>query len=176
MASLLDIGPLTEEVDIRGTKITVQGLTAGHIFQLFSEFPDMRKMFESSTSEDSPQSVMLQLAPELIARIISIATGSPGDPAVEAKAKTMGAADQLEIISAVQRLSFKDGVGPFIDQVSALMGAAMPMPPELEAKVAKTYADTVKKLRSRSNASLQTDTPNLAHGAAPHASSRHGAN
>ena len=175
MASLLDIGPLTEEVEIRGTKITVQGLTAGHIFQLFSEFPDMRKMFETNT-DASPQSVMLQLAPDLIARIIGIATGSPGDAEVEAKAKTMGAADQLAILSAIQRLSFKDGIGPFIDQVSSLMGAAMPMPRELEEKVAKTYSDTVKKLRSQSSASLQTDTQNLAHGPVPLGSSRHGAN
>lgn len=175
MASLLDIGPLTEEVEIRGTKITVQGLTAGHIFQLFNEFPDMRKMFETG-SDASPQSVMLQLAPDLIARIISVATGSPGDPAVEAKARTMGATDQLAILSAVQRLSFKDGIGPFIDQISSLMGAAMPMPTELEEKVAKTYSDTVKKLRSQSNASLQTDTPNMTRGPVPLGNSRHGAN
>jgi hypothetical protein len=175
MSSLLDIGPLTEEVEIRGTKITVQGLTAGHIFQLFSEYPDMRKLFETST-DATPQSVMLQLAPDLIARIISIATGSPGDPAVEAKAKTMGAADQLAIISAVQRLSFKDGIGPFIDQISSLMGAAMPMPKDLEEKVAQTYSDTVKKLRSKSNASLQTDTPGMLRGQAPHDSSKHGVN
>jgi hypothetical protein len=175
MVSLLDIGPLTEEVEIRGTKITVQGLTAGHIFQLFSEFPDMRKMFETNT-DMNPQSVMFQLAPDLIARIISTATGSPGDPAVEAKAKTMGAADQLAIISAVQRLSFKDGIGPFIDQISSLMGAAMPMPRNLEEKVTRTYNDTVKKLRSQSNASLQTDTPNLARGTVLHGSSKHGAN
>lgn len=175
MTSLLDIGPLTEEVEIRGTKITVQGLTAGHIFQLFSEYPDMRKLFETST-DASPQSVMLALAPELIARIISIATGSPGDPAVEAKAKTMGAADQLAIVSAVQRLSFKDGIGPFIEQISSLMGAAMPMPAEMEAKVAQTYKDTVKKLRSQSNASLQTDTPGMLRGQALHDSSKHGVN
>jgi hypothetical protein len=168
MVSLLDIGPLTEEVEIRGTKITVQGLTAGHIFQLFSEYPDMRKMFETGT-DASPQSVMLQLAPDLIARIISIATGSPGDPAVEAKAKTMGAADQLAIVSAVQRLSFKDGIGPFIEQISSLMGAAMPMPTGLEEKVAQTYSDTVKKSRSQSNASLQTDTPGMLRGPAPRA-------
>jgi len=175
MTSLLDIGPLTEEVEIRGTKITVQGLTAGHIFQLLSEFPDMRKMFETST-DASPQSVMLQLAPDLIARIISVATGSPGDSAVEAKAKTMGAADQLAILSAVQRLSFKDGIGPFIDQISSLMGAAMPRPTELQAKVTQTYNDTVKKLRSQSNASLQTDTPAMAHGPVPLGNSRRGAN
>ena len=82
----------------------------------------------------------------------------------------------LAILSAIQRLSFKDGIGPFIDQVSSLMGAAMPMPRELEEKVAKTYSDTVKKLRSQSSASLQTDTQNLAHGPVPLGSSRHGAN
>ena len=46
MTSLLDIGPLTEEVEIRGTKLNIQGLTAGHLFQLFAEFPEMRKILE----------------------------------------------------------------------------------------------------------------------------------
>ena len=128
MNSLLDIGPLTEEVEIRGIKITVQGLTAGHLFQLFAEFPDMRKLLQ--VGEGSPQTIMLQLAPDLIAKIIAIATGMAGNAEVEAKAKTMGASDQLAVIAAVQRLSFPDGIGPFVERVTQLMGSAAATLPE----------------------------------------------
>ena len=75
MTSLLDIGPLTEEVEVRGVKLEVQGLTAGHIFQLFAEFPDMRKLLDSK--QGNAQEVMLTLAPDLIAKIIAMAVGKP---------------------------------------------------------------------------------------------------
>lgn len=166
MTSLLDIGPLTEEVEIRGTKLSIQGLTAGHLFQLFSEFPDMRKLLEAG-DDSSPQAIMLNLAPDLIARIIAIATGSPGDKEVEAKAKTMGATDQLVILSAVQRLSFQDGLGPFLDRINHLMGSTL-MPDPLATAAALSAKPTIKS-RALSSAALQTDTPGMTRGQVPRA-------
>lgn len=153
MTSLLDIGPLTEEVELQGVKITVQGLTAGHIFQLFSKFPDMRKLIDNK--QGNPQEVLLTLAPELIAKIIAMATGHPNDKAIEDKAMTMGAGDQVAILAAIQRLSFRDGIGPFVDRVSALMtSAATGLQPRSQTSLNSTTASPVPF-----NASLQTDTP-----------------
>jgi hypothetical protein len=166
MASLLDIGPLTEDVDVHGVTLTVRGLTAGHIFQLFSEFPDMRKLFETG-ADRNPQEVMLSLAPDLFAKIIAIATGDAGNKEAEEKVKTMGASEQLTLLAAVQRLTFKDGIGPFIDRVSALMGSMMPAEEAMEPNSSGNSASSTTPLRSRSSALLQTDTPNLAHGRAP---------
>jgi hypothetical protein len=160
MTSLLDIGPLTEEVEIRGTKLTVQGLTAGHLFQLFADFPDMRKLLQVGAG--SPQDVMLQLAPDLIAKIIAIATGSPNDKEVEAKAKTMGASDQLAIIAAIQRLSFPDGIGPFVERITTLMGSVAPTGLPVMASLDSLKSTTSS--RALSSASLQTDIPGMLHG------------
>lgn len=166
MASLLDIGPLTEEVDIHGTKVTVNGLSAADIFRLFADFPDMGLLLK--TGEGSAQDVVMQLAPELLAKIIAMATGAPHDKEIEAKAKMLGAADQLAILMAVQRLSFPEGLGPFIERVTSLMG---PMPTVVlpTSKSAPNSSRPLTALRSSSSASLQTDTPNLAHGRAPRA-------
>jgi len=153
MTSLLDIGPLTEEVEIRGTKLTIQGLTAGHLFQLFSEFPDMRKLLDAKSG--NPQEVLLSLAPDLIAKIIAMATGSPHDKAAEAKAKTMGASDQLTIISAVQQLSFPEGIGPFVDRVTRLMVAQT----ESFSTASPASSNSTTTSRAAFSASLQTDTP-----------------
>ena len=161
MNSLLDIGPLTEEVEIRGIKITVQGLTAGHLFQLFAEFPDMRKLLQ--VGEGSPQTIMLQLAPDLIAKIIAIATGMAGNAEVEAKAKTMGASDQLAVIAAVQRLSFPDGIGPFVERVTQLMGSAAATLPEA---VSLDSLNSATKSHVPFSASLQMDTPGMMRGPA----------
>lgn len=153
MASLLDIGDLTEKVEIRGVELTVQGLSAGHVFQLFAEFPDMRKVLERK--QGNMQAVMLELAPDLLAKLIAMALGHPKDKAVEEKAKTMGAGDQLTILAALQRLSFPDGIGPFVDRVTTLMSSSMPTsrPPSMVSSTLTTASP------QPFNASLQTDTP-----------------
>lgn len=158
MTSLLDIGDLTEEVEVRGVKIQVQGLSAGHIFQLFSKFPEVRNMIGNKTG--SPQEIMLALAPALIAKIIAMATGNPDDKEVEAKAAQLGAGDQLKIIAAVQRISFKDGLGPFIEEVNGLLtSASAGLPTHSE-----TFSNSATNSAAPSNALLQMDTPNLMRG------------
>lgn len=164
MTTLLDIGPLTEEVEIRGTKLTVHGLSAGHLFQLFNDFPDMRKMLDSK--QGNPQEVFMSLAPELIAKIIAMATGSPHDAKAEMAAMGLGAGDQLTILLAMQRLSFPNGIGPFVDGVTKLMtstSAGLPTTPLANSSNSKTDSPV------RFSASLQTDTPGMMRGRAPRA-------
>lgn len=160
MSSLLDLGPLTEEVEIRGVKLTVQGLTASHLFRLFAQFPDMQKALEQMGNAGS---VMLEIAPDLVAKVIAIATGSSGDLAIEEKAKLLGASDQLAILGAVQRLSFPQGFGPFVEQASKLMGTAdtMNLPPGSEKPGSNS--------REPSSAALQTDSPGMTRGISPRA-------
>ena len=152
MASLLDLGPLTEEVEIRGVKLTIQGLTAVHLFKLFAEFPNMGQAISQIGNQGAK---MLELAPDLIAKVIATATGSAGDKAVEDKARMMGAADQMLILSAVQRLSFPDGISPFVEQITKLMGAPI------------MGAISPETLRAPSNASLQTESPGMMRGNSP---------
>lgn len=163
MTSLLDIGPLTEEVEIHGTKVTVQGLTVGHLFQLFAEFPEMRKLLD--TKQGSPQEVFLGLAPDLIATIIAMVTGSPHDKEVEAKVKTMGAGDQLNILLAMQRLSFSEGIAPFVNGVTKLMTSTSA---GLSTKASTTASADSSTNSTKSpaafSASLQMDTPETMRG------------
>jgi hypothetical protein len=154
MNSLLDLGPLTEEVEIRGVKLTVRGLTAANLFKLFADFPDMQ---EALAQMGTTSSAILELAPDLFAKIIAIATGSPGDAAVIAKAQELGATDQMAILSAVQRLSFPQGFGPFVEQITRLMVPDTPSQPSVQGNSSP----------APSNAALQTDSPGLTHGASP---------
>ena len=154
MSSLLDLGPLVEEVEIRGVKLTVRGLTAASLFKLFSEFPNMQ---EALAQMGTSSSVMLELAPDLFAKVIAIATGSPDDAAIIAKAKELGAADQMAILSVVQKLSFPQGFGPFVDQITRLM--VMDTPTQSSGQENSSHAP--------SNAALQTDSPGLTRGTSP---------
>jgi hypothetical protein len=156
MASLLDLGPLTEEVHIRGVKLTIHGLTALQLFKLFSEFPDMQKMIGQLGNE----AAMLSLAPELIGKVIAMVTGSGGSKEVEEKAKELGAADQLTILGAVQRLSFPQGFGPFVNQLAQLMGTDITTSPG-------TTAEQGTNSHAPSSAALQTDSPGMTRGTSP---------
>ena len=161
MTSLLDIGPLTEEVEIHGTKVTVQGLTAGHLFQLFTEFPDMRKLLDAK--QGNPQEVFMGLAPDLIAKVIAMVTGNPHNKEAEAKVMTMGAGDQLSILLAMQRLSFPDGIGPFVEGVTRLM-TSVGSSPKASMTGSPASSNSSTKLPAAFSASLQTDTPASLHG------------
>jgi hypothetical protein len=160
MASLLDLGPLTEEIDIRGVKLKVQGLSAAHLFKLFSEFPDMTQMIGQMGNAGA---AMLNMAPDLIAKIIATATGSPDDKQIEEQAKTLGAADQMAILMAVQRLSFPQGFGPFVDQITKLMGTSSLMPSIPSGNTDESGTNS----REPSSASLQTESPGLMRGTSP---------
>lgn len=159
MTTLLDIGPLTEEVEIRGAKLTVEGLSAGHLFQLFNDFPDMKKLL--GNKDGDPKEVFLSLAPELIAKIIATVTGSQHDPQAEMKAMSLGAGDQLTILLAMQRLSFPSGIGPFVDGVTKLMTSASENLPTMPLA---TSSDSTTDSHVRFSASLQTDTPGMMRG------------
>jgi hypothetical protein len=152
MTSLLDIGDLTEEVEVRGVKLTVRGLTAGHVFQLFSEFPDMRKAFDGKT--------LLNLGPELLAKIIAMGLGHPRDKDIEARAMSMGAGDQIVIIAAMQRLTFPDGIGPFVEQITKLMTSVS------TPSLSRFSSNSTTRSPAASSALLQMDTPGMMPGRA----------
>lgn len=157
MSSLLDLGPLTEEVEIRGIKLTIHGLTAADIFKLFSEFPDMQQQL---TQLGTPGAVMLHIAPDLFAKMIAAGVGSPGDATMEARAKKLGAMDQMTILGAIQRLSFPQGFGPFVEQITKLAGTDM---------ITSSPTSNVSGNTSRapSSGELQTDSPGMTHGVSP---------
>jgi hypothetical protein len=162
MSSLLDLGPLTEEVEIRGVKLQVQGLSTASLFKLFAEFPDMTQMMADAGNAGS---VMLSLAPDLIAKIIAIATGSPGDAAMEEKARTLGAADQMQILMAVQRLSFPQGFGPFVNQLTNLMGSEW----TAATTLSEPSAESATNSHADSSGSLQTESVGMTRGLSPRA-------
>jgi hypothetical protein len=162
MSSLLDIGPLTDQVEIRGNKITVQGLSAGHLFQLFNDFPEMRKMFDS---KGDAKEVFLSLAPELIAKVIAMATGKPHDKQAEMQAMALGAWEQGVILLAVQQMTFPRGIGPFVDMVTKLMTSTSSVSTESKTGTPDSESSMIDS-PAQFSASLQMDTPGMLHGRA----------
>jgi hypothetical protein len=164
MASLLDIGPLTEIVTVCGVNLIVKALTAADIFKLFAELPDMKGELEKHKTTNA---VFLNVMPSLAPKIIAICTGSPGDVEAERKAAELGAEDQMKILLAVQRLSFPQGIGPFVENLGNLIGSA----------TSSTSLGTQAIFsRGTSAAELQTDSVGMLRGASPRDNSARGSN
>jgi hypothetical protein len=121
MASLLDIAPLTETVSVRGQKVEVFGVSARGVALLLARFPDLRLMM-TGRSVDTDR--LMALGGEAVAAIIAAGCGSPGDEAAEAVAERLSIEDQAELLSSVLRLTLPNGIGPFVEKLTAL-GAVM---------------------------------------------------
>jgi hypothetical protein len=120
MVGLLDIAELSEEVEIKGKKLEVRGISAQGIANLMSKFPDLRKLVSGKGDEVTPEQLM-DLAPGAIAIAIAAACGSPGDPAAEKIAGQLGVADQVKLLNVVLKLTFPGGFGPFVADLTHLV-------------------------------------------------------
>lgn len=132
MPSLLDIAPpeiTAEEVDIRGTKLRVQGIGADEWARLYARFPDLRA-FIAGERESMPALSRVQSQ----AAVIAAGVGSPGDPEMErAVMERLSNDDQGRIVDVINRLSMPGHIfGPLLN------GAAPADPaPSTEAPATK---------------------------------------
>jgi hypothetical protein len=132
MTSLLDIGPLTEDVAIGAAQVTVRGVTPEGFFFLLSRFPALRTIFDKSGSSGELSPGALQaVAPGCIAFTLAVSTTDRSRydtaedwvAAIEAAAKVavnLSAHHQMQIFQSALRLTFPDGIGPFVKAMEAL--------------------------------------------------------
>jgi hypothetical protein len=122
MASLLDIGPLTKTVNIRGTDFAVQGLSALVIFDMLRDSPAVQKMFLEKRMNENDLTSLIALAPEFVGGVIASAVGEHGNKEVQAFAVTkLAAGEQLELLEATVNLSFPKGLTSAMEALTRLM-------------------------------------------------------
>lgn len=114
---LKDIAPLTETVRVNGADLTVGAITAAGVASLIARFPEVEQMLDG---KDVSAERLLALSGDLVAAIIAVACGYPGDREAEEIAARLSIDDQARIIEATIKLSMPRGVGPFIASLSAL--------------------------------------------------------
>jgi hypothetical protein len=129
MTSLLDIGPLTEEVPVGAARITVYGVTPEGFVHLLQKFPMLKELMGSGAKEVSMETLR-EAGPASIAYALAVATTSRAYMTqkqwldiVEATANVamnLSAHHQMALFQAALRLTFPEGVGPFIKGIQAL--------------------------------------------------------
>mgnify|MGYP001613578916 CR=1 FL=1 len=117
MPSLIDIGDLTEKVEIRGKQLEVQGISAEGIMHLLAKFPDLRKVVTGNADEEALKNLS-EKVPEAVAAILAHGTGSPGDEKAEAQARKLAVGEQVTLIAVIWRLTFPKGVKDFLDALT----------------------------------------------------------
>lgn len=123
--SLLDIGPLYEDVPYGKRKVRVYGVSAAGILSVFQRFAEIGQWFRgSSNGAKVDVKKLMAEAPAAIGAIIAAGCGSPGDAKAEKIAGLIPADTQLDILEAIGRLTFKNGFGPFVKRIVALSDAA----------------------------------------------------
>ena len=167
MLSLLDLGPMTEEVTIRGQKITVHAITPECFFVLFQSFPELRKM---AAVQDPGASAIMQIAPGAVNLIIAMSTVDRDQfqtvkdymevvrgelPA----AARLGIQHKLAVIGACVRVTFPEGLGPFLQDLNALTGSI---------KEVRGQTDSASDSPRRSRTGFTTDSRGLRLGRAAH--------
>lgn len=124
MADLLDIAPATavESVHIGEHKVTVRGISVGTMAVIISRFPDLK-----SLASGNPDDVVMRLVTgcgAAVGPIIAAGCGHFGDREWEQRAGDLLPEIVIELMGAILRLTFPNGIGSFVAKLSVLIGGA----------------------------------------------------
>ena len=133
MADLLDIAPSTavEVVKIDGERYLVRGVSVDAIASIVTRFPDLKSLASGDVGGD----IVVRLIAGCGAAagpIIAAGFGYLGNEKCEQHAARLLPEHQLKFLRAIFGLTFPNGIGPFIQELTSLIGGASE-----EAKVVK---------------------------------------
>ena len=103
MTSLLDIAPITETVDIRGSTLVLHGITNSDMAVLMRRFPLFGR--QSSGMPTDPDEAMV-IGIEMMPALIAAGLGQLGNPEIEAAVdQRLSSTEMIEVLGVVMRLT-----------------------------------------------------------------------
>jgi hypothetical protein len=127
VTSLLDIGPLTDKVPVRGKDVTIKGISGKDILILLNDFPEMRKLMGGQSLAITPD-LLIARVPGALSSIIVLACGEDIDnDAAHKSADALTVGEQVEFIHKIWKLTFPSGTQSFLDavqEIKRLVGGA----------------------------------------------------
>lgn len=118
MVGLLDIAPLTEKVSVGGKHLAVYGISAKGLVSLIARFPEIRLLMNGKEVDVAS---LMAIGGEAISAIIAAGVGFPGDDKQEDAAGRLPLETQADILAAIIKVTLPNGVGPFIDKLTAML-------------------------------------------------------
>jgi len=152
MADLLDIAPSTavEVVKIGEHRVKVHGISVDAIASIVARFPGLRSIASGDVGGD----IILRLIQGCGAAagpIIAAGCGHLGDEEYERLGAKLLPEQQLKFLRAIFGLTFPNGIGSFIQELTSLIGGA-----DEEAK--KIYKVRLRQSRSTSQPLSDADS------------------
>lgn len=149
-ASLADLGPLTETIKVRGKDYEVRAITVSDIIWFLGKFPDFAALLGPKASTLSARQMITALAPRTLGVLIATALGKNREEGDMWSAENLSASETLKFVGAIFRLTFPEGIGPFVEELGALTES---LTPPQNGKASDGESST------RISAQLQTDIP-----------------
>jgi len=124
MADLLDIAPSTavEVVKIDGQRIIVRGVSVDAIASIVARFPELKSLVNGEGGDIVSR--LIAGCGVAIGPIIAAGCGHLGDEEYERRAATLLPEQQIKFIKAIFGLTFPNGIGSFVQELTSLMGGA----------------------------------------------------
>lgn len=124
MADLLDIAPATavEIVMIGDLRIKMRGVSVDAIASIVSRFPALKSLAGGDSGDMVPR--LIAGCGAAIGPIIAVGCGHGGEEAYEQRAASLLPEQQLKLLRAIFGLTFPNGIGSFVEQLTALIGGA----------------------------------------------------
>lgn len=124
MASILDIGPLTASVTVRGVTFALEGIGSDSLVALLDKFPALYNAMGRGTSLSAAD--LTKLGPDVVASIIVTAanTATADIEAATKIVKSFTIGEQIEVLEPIVRMTFPRGFGPFVEALNRVAESA----------------------------------------------------
>lgn len=122
MADLLDIAPQTavEIVKIDGRRIRVRGVSVATLATLVSRFPKLKDLLNGDFGDNFVLR-LIEGVGSATAAIIAAGCGHFGDAEYEQSVENLLPEHQLKLLKAIFGLTFPNGIGFFVEELTNLM-------------------------------------------------------
>jgi hypothetical protein len=152
MADLLDIAPsvAVATVDIDGVPITVRAVPLDGIASIIAQFPELRTLIKGGFDDDFIPRLILGCGAS-VGPIIAAGCGHLADEAYKRRAADLPAQHQVRFLKAIFRLSFPNGIGSFVEDMT-----------ELKAIITGPDEGAAKPIKMRSRNSHSASPPSSA--------------
>jgi hypothetical protein len=117
--NLADLAPMSVDVPVGESYLTVYGISAKNGLAILKRFPALANMLSGGFK----LAEFIAVAPDAVACIIAASTGNLGNEAAEKAAGSIGIETQFDLLEAIGGLTFKNGFGPFAQRILALADA-----------------------------------------------------
>jgi hypothetical protein len=118
--NLADLAPMSADVPIGDSFLTVYGISARDGLRIVQRFPKILGMIANGFDLNT----FLSVAPEATAAIIAAATGNLDNAQAEENASRIGLEAQFDLLEKIGGLTFSSGFGPFVQRIVGLAGGA----------------------------------------------------